>query len=40
MFFPNRTNEKRLAAVLSKAIKTIDLAVFAFTNDAFREALL
>lgn len=40
MFFPNRTNEKRLAAVLNKAKHTVDLAVFAFTNDAFRDALL
>jgi len=40
MFFPNRDNEKRLAAVLRKAKKSLDICVFAFTNDRLRDAII
>ena len=40
MFFPNRENEKKLASILRKAEKTMDVCVFAFTNDRLREAIL
>lgn len=40
MFFPNRDNEKRLASILRKAKHTLDVCVFAFTNDRLRDALL
>lgn len=40
MFFPNKVNEKRLAAVLRKAKISLDICVFAFTNDKLRDAIL
>ena len=40
MYFPNKDNEKRLAAVLRKAKVTLDICVFAFTNDRLRDAVL
>lgn len=40
MFFPSKENEKRLAKVLSKAQKTLEICVFAFTNNILAEAVL
>ena len=40
MFFPSKENEKRLARVLSKAEKTLEICVFAFTNNRLAEAIL
>jgi cardiolipin hydrolase len=40
MFFPNKDNELKLANLLSKAQKTLDICVFAFTNNVLREAIL
>ena len=40
MFFPNKENERRLASVLRKAKKSLDVCVFAFTNDKLRDAIL
>jgi cardiolipin hydrolase len=40
MFFPNKNNEKKVASVLRKARVSIDVCVFAFTNDIFRDALI
>lgn len=40
MFFPNKDNEVKLASILRKARKSLDVCVFAFTNDRFRDAIL
>ena len=40
MFFPNRDNETKLASVLRKAKKSLDVCVFALTNDRLRDAIL
>ncbi len=40
MFFPNRDNETKLASLLRKAKRSLDICVFAFTNDRFRDAIL
>ena len=40
MFFPNKLNEKRLAKVLKRARSTLDVAVFAFTNNKLAKAIL
>jgi len=39
-FFPNMENAKRLESYIHKAKKTIDLAIFSFTNDQLANALL
>ena len=40
MFFPNKLNERRLAKVLKRARNTLDVAVFAFTNNKLSKAIL
>jgi hypothetical protein len=40
MFFPSKENEFKLATILKKAIKTIDIAIFAFTNHVLKNSLL
>lgn len=40
MFFPSKENELKLANLLRKAEESIDVCVFAFTNDKFRDALI
>jgi len=40
LFFPSRENEDRLAQILSKAKKTMEICVFAFTNDKLRDGVL
>jgi hypothetical protein len=40
MFFPSKDNEILLASILAKAKKTMDICVFAFTNDRLREGVL
>jgi len=39
MFFPSKQNEKELSYLLRRARKTLDVCVFAFTNDRLSEAL-
>jgi cardiolipin hydrolase len=40
MFFPSKESEIRLARQLRKAQTTLDVAVFAFTNNILRDAIL
>jgi cardiolipin hydrolase len=40
MFFPSKQNEKELSFVLRRAEKTMDVCVFAFTNDRLRDAIM
>lgn len=40
MFFPSKENEKRAARILRKAKKSLDICVFAFTNNVLAKALL
>jgi phosphatidylserine/phosphatidylglycerophosphate/cardiolipin synthase-like enzyme len=39
-FFPNMANVKKLVGYIDKAKKSIDLAIFSFTNDDLANALL
>ncbi len=40
LFFPNKGNDKRVADIMKMAKQTLDVCIFAFTNDVLRDALL
>ncbi len=40
MFFPHKTNVDDLAQIIRRASKTLDICVFAFTNDKLSTAIL
>jgi len=40
MFFPHKTNVAELASFIRRASKTLDICVFAFTNDTLAQAIL
>jgi phosphatidylserine/phosphatidylglycerophosphate/cardiolipin synthase-like enzyme len=40
MFFPHKTNIDDLAQIIRRASKTLEVCVFAFTNDKLSDALL
>ena len=39
LFFPNKANDVKVGNWLMRARKTLDIAIFAFTNDVLCEAL-
>ena len=39
MFFPSKENELALGSVLNSATKTLDICIFAFTNNILAEAV-
>lgn len=39
MFFPSKESQNRLAKILTKAKKTLEICVFAFTNDVLCQAI-
>mmetsp|Transcript_2781 Transcript_2781/g.2610 ORF Transcript_2781/g.2610 Transcript_2781/m.2610 type:complete len:106 (+) Transcript_2781:601-918(+) len=40
MFFPSRKNQTRLTNILKKAKHSVDVCIFALTNDSLRDALI
>ena len=39
LFFPSKENELALGSVLNSATKTLDICIFAFTNNVLAEAV-
>ena len=40
LFFPSKDNDKRAADIMKKAQHTMEICIFAFTNDVLRDAVL